>query len=79
MNYGAVTAPAGGAFSVTPSDSTVIRATALYVGGLGNVSVTMEDGSEAVFTGVTAGSILPIRVTKVKAATTATSIVGLRP
>lgn len=79
MDYGSVSAPAGGAFTITPSDSTILRATALYVGGAGNVSVEMEDTSEVVFVGVAAGTILPLRVRRVKAATTATSIVGLRP
>ena len=80
MKYGSVSAPAGGAFAVTPSDTTVLRATALYVGGAGNVSVTMEDGSTATFTGVAAGSVLPIRVSQVRSTgTTATAIIGLKP
>jgi hypothetical protein len=66
--------------AVTKSDSTVLPLTrALYVGGAGNVAVVDGAGSDAVtFTGVTAGSILPIRVRKVMSTnTTATSIVAL--
>lgn len=80
MKYGSVSAPAGGAFAVTPHNTNTIKATALYVGGAGNVAVTMEDGSQVTFTGVAAGSVLPIRVLRVHSTnTTATNIIGLRP
>jgi hypothetical protein len=65
---------------VTANDSTVLIATrGLYIGGAGNVNVTMEgDGTDVLFSGVPAGTVLPIRVTKVKATnTTATLIVAL--
>lgn len=80
MNYGSVTAPAGGAFAITPADAGAIYATALYVGGAGNIKVDMENGDSAVtFVGVAAGTVLPIRVSRVYSTdTTATSIVGLR-
>lgn len=70
----------GAAFAVTPSDSADINATrALYIGAAGDVAVVMaDDASEVTFVGVTAGAILPVRVSRVKATgTTATSIVGL--
>ena len=72
-------APAANAAAVTKSDSTVLTTTrALYVGGAGNLTVTMAgSGSDVVIEDVPAGSLLPIRVTKVKAATTATKIVAL--
>lgn len=80
MNYDSVMAPAGRAFSVTPSDTGRIRATALYVGGGGNLHVLMEDESEVTFIGVPAGSILPIRVLRVfSTSTSATDIIGLTP
>mgnify|MGYP001612599372 CR=1 FL=1 len=64
---------------VTPSDTTVLDFNALYVGVAGNVSIDLAEGSAAVvFTGVVAGSILPISGTRVNAATTATSIVWLK-
>lgn len=72
--------PAREAKAVTPNDSTDIAQTrALYIGGAGNVKVDMTGGTSAVtFTGATAGSILPIRCTRVYSTdTTATSIVAL--
>lgn len=79
MKYGGVSAPAGGAFGITPSDTDTFRATALYVGGAGDVEVVMEDLSEVTFVGVAAGSMLPVRVLKVTTGTTATNIIGLMP
>lgn len=68
---------ARGATAVTPSDVTVLEVTrALYIGGTGDVVVTMANGAEATFTAAPAG-ILPVQVTQVKAATSATSILAL--
>lgn len=65
-------------FAVTKSDTTVFTPScALFVGGAGDVVVTTAKGNSLTFTGVTAGSILPITCTQVKAATTATNIVRL--
>ena len=51
---------------------------ALYVGGAGNIRVTMLDGGEATFLSVPAGSIIPIRISKLWAtSTTATAVMGL--
>lgn len=74
-----VNGPCAFAAAVTKSDSTVLTTTrALFVGGAGNLSVVMAgDGATVVFTGVIAGTYLPIRVTKVLAATTATNITGV--
>lgn len=76
--------PAEYAVVVTPSDSTNLTYTTrgLYVGGAGNVSVEMAGtgGQEetVLFTGVQAGSVLPIAVTRVNStSTTATTIVAL--
>ncbi len=70
---------ADNAVAVTPSDSTELApCRALYVGGAGNVAVVMKGGASVTFTGATAGSILPIRVTKVMSTnTTATAIVAI--
>jgi len=68
------------AAAVTPSDANDLTVTtrALFVGGAGNVEVIMAGGETVVFTGVVAGSILPIRVSRVKAgSTTATNIMAL--
>jgi hypothetical protein len=73
----ALDAPAIDAFAVTKSDSTIFFCRGLYVGGAGDVVVTMVGGSVVTFSAVPAGSILPVRCTQVRAATTATLIVGL--
>jgi hypothetical protein len=73
--------PANSAEVVTPSDVTALTkpSRALYVGVTGNVSVEMHGtGTAIVFTAVPAGSILPIRVTRVNSTgTSATNIVSL--
>jgi len=49
----------------------------LYVGGTGgDITVTMAGGGSVQFTGVQAGTIMPIRVDKLTA-TTATNVVAL--
>lgn len=71
--------PATKAATVTKSDSTVLAKTrAIWVGGAGNLAVLMAGDSSAVtITGVAAGSLLPISVTKVMSTnTTATNIVA---
>lgn len=62
---------------VIPSDvSDLPRAGRLFVGGAGNVKVVTIAGNDVTFTGVIAGSVLPVRVKKVYAAdTTATNMV----
>lgn len=75
-----VLAPGSHAEAVTPSDSTVFdEATrALFIGGSGNINVTMENGPQVTFTGVVAGTVLPIRVTAVySTSTTATNMVAI--
>lgn len=72
-------APYAKGAAVVPGDGTVIPQTdALFVGGAGNLTVTMQDGTDLTLTGVTAGSVLRLAVTKVKATgTTATNIAAL--
>jgi hypothetical protein len=65
---------------VVPSDVTTLPylTQRLFVGGAGNLVVTMADGNDVTFTGLLAGAILEIAVTKVKATgTTATNMVAL--
>jgi hypothetical protein len=73
--------PAKFAVAVSPNDSTDLStfSRGLYVGGDGDVSVIMVGGGSAVtFAGVLAGTILPIRVSRVRDTdTTATNIVAL--
>ena len=66
-----------GGVAVTPSDATPVNASALWIGGTGNLVVTMQDGQILTFTAVPAGVLLPISVSRVRAATTATNIVAL--
>ena len=73
-------APANSFVAVTPSDTVNLTtpARALYVGGAGNLVAINGAGDAITFTGVLAGSILPIRTTRVNStSTTATSIVAL--
>lgn len=72
--------PASLAQAITKSDATSYAPTrGLYVGGTGDVAVTMAgDGGDVTFSSVPAGTILPIRVTRIlSTGTTATSIVAL--
>lgn len=69
-------APASGAIAVTPSDTTTLaNVRSLKIGGAGTVVATIG-GNDFTFT-CSAGEMLPIRATKVKAASTATNIVAL--
>lgn len=71
--------PAINAVAVVPADADLANyARGLYVGGTGNVVVQMAGNENTVtFSAVPAGSILPICVSQVRAATTATLIVAL--
>lgn len=80
-----IASPARTAFAITKSDETnyltgngLVVPKAIYVGGGGDLVVQMVgDAGTVTFTSVAGGSVLPIRVQRVLAATTATSIVGL--
>lgn len=68
------------AVAVTPNDSADLTdiGAALYVGGDGNVRVKMAGGNTVTFTGVVAGTVLPILVDRVySTSTTATNILAL--
>lgn len=66
------------AVAVTPSDSTVVAARALYVGGAGNVTIKTDANATAVtFTAPPVGTVLRVQAYRVMAATTATQIVAL--
>jgi hypothetical protein len=77
-------APAGNAIAVVPSssntnDATLPIAIGVYVGGAGNVDAIMAGGTGLVttFVAVPAGAILPIRVIRIAASSTATNMVFL--
>ena len=80
-NEEGLNSPANDAAAITPNDSTDLSKTTrgLYIGGDGDVKVNMANtGTAVVFAGAKAGSILPIRATRVYSTdTTATNIVGL--
>lgn len=68
--------PGTTAAAVTPSDATALTSRAVWVGGAGDLSVRLSGatGTTVVFTAVPAGSLLPLSVVRVMAATTATNI-----
>lgn len=65
--------------AVTPSDSTQVGYSGLYVGTTGDVAVTTHKGTVVTFKTVPAGQIIPVGVAKVMATnTTASNIVGFK-
>jgi hypothetical protein len=73
-------APAVNWAAVTPHNSNNLPAgcRALYVGGAGDIAVVGYDDVAVTFTGVVAGTILPLAAKRVNATnTTATLIVAL--
>ena len=81
-----VTMPGVSAFSITPSATALDKDTrAIYVGGDGDITVIMQvdhtdpletNTTPITFVGAKGGTILPIRVTHVTAAT-ATNLIAL--
>ncbi len=67
------------AVAVTPSDSTVVAARALYIGGAGNVAIKTDANAAAVtFTAPPVGTVLKVQAHIVMATgTTATLLVAL--
>ncbi len=61
---------------VTPSDADdLTNVGILYVGGAGNISLDLANGVNVTINGIAAGTILPVRVKRVRAtSTTATNI-----
>jgi hypothetical protein len=78
-NQPGLTSPATRAVAVVPSDATILdpKPRALYVGGAGDVVIDTEQDTGVTLSAVPAGSVIPIRAKRVKAATTATLIVAL--
>lgn len=68
----------GGAQAITASDSTLYDPPlrAIYIGGTGTVVIEHGDNSVATMTNVPVGWLPVSNIYKVKAATTATGIVG---
>lgn len=72
-------APATKAVAITPSDSALVSARALYVGTAGDVAIAPHrDLDPVIFKNVPAGTILPVHAARVAATgTTASNIVAL--
>lgn len=65
-------------FAITPADADLADITrAIWVGTAGDLSVVMASGATLLLKNVAAGSLLPVKVARINAATTATDIVGL--
>ena len=74
------TSPATNGQTVVKSDTEFLPepTRAIYVGGTGDVAVTMHGGDSLIFVGVPAGSILPIKVSQVLSTnTTATNMLAI--
>lgn len=72
--------PVSNAAAVATSDSNDLQyvTRGLYVGGAGDVKVTMKGGQTETFYSVGAGTVLPIRVSRVWATgTSATNLTAL--
>ena len=72
--------PAMDAFAITPSDSEDLPEVprGIYIGGAGNMKVTMQAGTVATFHNLSVGTCLPIMPSRVWATdTTATNLIGL--
>lgn len=71
------TRPAQGAFTITPGAAALAHAIrGLYVGGAGNVTVTLPSGESVQFSNLAVGVVHPIAATHVTAAT-ATGVIGV--
>lgn len=72
--------PGSSAVVISKDDTTELACVsrAIFVGGAGNMSCLMADGTTCVFTGIVAGSVLPIRVRRVNSTnTSATNMVAI--
>lgn len=75
-----LTTPMQNAYRINSSNTANVSyvTRAIYVGATGSLVVDMKGGDANVtFLAVPAGTVLPLRVIKVKAASTANSIIGL--
>lgn len=73
--------PALGAVSITPNDSTdnmggkPVRG--IYVGGAGDIALTTSNGEDVTVYSALAGTVIPIRPSRIKSTgTTATNLLG---
>jgi len=68
-----------GAFAITTSDTANLQNVAIvFVGVGGTIKVTTANGDVVTFTGVAAGTVLPVQVLRVwSTGTTATTMIGI--
>ncbi len=80
-NYAAsLESPAQHGFAITPHDSVPLTTAtrAIYVGTAGNIAAVLISGAEVTFSNVPSGSLLPVRLARVKSTgTTASNMLGL--
>lgn len=79
-HHAGLDAPATHAFSIAPANGTDLAAVtrAIYAGTGGNIALVMLSGQTATFANIAAGTILPVRATRVlQTGTTALDLVGL--
>ena len=79
-SYPGIDAPAGNAAAVTLHDSNTLTppSRALYVGGAGNLKVTLAGGTTVTFSSVPAGTVLPVRASVCwSTGSTASNVVSL--
>lgn len=77
---GGLNSPASDGAAVTPNDNAdlVTSSRYVFVGGAGALKVDLVSGNTLTLTGITAGTVLPLRVRRVYATgTTATNIAVL--
>lgn len=67
------------ALAITPHDTNINAFMGIYIGGAGNLVVETEGGDTVTFTAPPVGSVVWVSTRRVKAATTATLLVGLLP
>ena len=71
----------GSANALTPSDTAGVNCRAIYIGGAGNLAIkTTANAAAVTFTGLTAGTVLPIMIdggSVMATNTTATLLVSL--
>lgn len=71
-----IDAPSGDVIAITLDTNFKYPCKALWVGSAGNVSLITYAGQTVVFTGVAAGTILPIRATQVTTTNTTVTSPG---
>lgn len=77
---GSASGPSGDFFAIAPDDGADLPQVtrALYIGSGGNLTVTSACGRDVQFANVVGGTVLPVRVARVKASgTSAGDLVGL--